>query len=107
MHPIAQQALDRARQLAPARPVPKPEHTTHSTPRAVPVPAITGPINHFMRLQAWAEAIATVISLRNTLAATNGVALIVEHLKRTASGRPDSHVAGYLDIVEWLEVNAK
>lgn len=104
MNNIAHAALDRARQPTPA-PVFSTETARPNKP--ITLPAITGPINHFMRLQARAEAIATVISLRNTLTATNGVALIVEHLKRTASGRPDSHVAGYLDIIEWLEVNAK
>lgn len=104
MNPIAQAALLRARQPTPA-PVFSTEKARPKKPITLPV--ITGPINHFMRLQARAEAIATVISLRSTLAATNGVALVVEHLKRTASGRPDSHVAGYLDIIEWLEGNAK
>ena len=107
MNSIAQEALAKARQ--PTH-VPTPVFSTETAikpDKPVKLPAITGPINHFMRLQARAEAIATVISLRSTLAATNGVALIVEHLKRTASGRPDSHVAGYLDIIEWLEANAK
>ncbi|WP_065760260.1 hypothetical protein [Pseudomonas defluvii] len=104
MHPLAKQALDRARQPTPA-PIFSTETVRANQP--ITLPAITGPINHYMRLQARAEAIATVIAMHRTLAATNGVALVVEHLKRTASGRPDSHVAGYLDIIEWLEVNAK
>lgn len=105
MNPLAQAALKRARHRTPA-PIFSTE-TAIKPDKPVKLPAITSPINHFMRLQARAEAIATVISLRNTLAATNGVALVVEQLKRTASGRPDSHVAGYLDIIKWLEVNAK
>lgn len=104
MNSTAQAALNQARQPTPA--------PVFSTETALPnkqitLPAITGPINHYMRLQARAEAAATVIAMHRTLAATNGVVLVVEHLKRTASGRPDSHVAGYLDIIEWLEVNAK
>lgn len=107
MNPIAKAALLRARQ--PTH-VPMPVFSTETAikpDKPIKLPVITGPINYFMRLQARAEAIATVISLRNTLAATNGVALVVEQLKRTASGRPDSHVAGYFDIIEWLETNAK
>lgn len=104
MNPTAQAALDRARQSTPA-PVFSTETARPNKP--VKLPAITGPINYFMRLQARAEAAATVIAMHRTLAATNGVALVVEHLKRTASGRPDSHIAGYLDIIEWLEGNAK
>lgn len=100
MHPLAKQALDRARQPTPA-PIFSTETVRPNKP--ITLPAINGPINHYMRLQARAEAIATVISLRSTLAATNGVALVVEHLKRTASGRPDSHVAGYLDVIQLLE----
>lgn len=100
MTPIAKAALLRARQSAPV-------FSTETTIKPDKLPVITGPINHFMRLQARAEAAATVIAMHRTLAATNGVALVVEHLKRTASGRPDSHVAGYLDIIEWLEANAK
>lgn len=104
MNPIAQAALSKARQPAPA-----PVFSTESVirPKPIPVLVVHGPINHFMRMQARAEATATVLAMHRTLAATNGVALVVEHLKRTASGRPDSHIAGYLDIIEWLEVNAK
>ncbi len=32
-----------------------------------------------------------------------GVALVVEHLKRTAADKPGSHIAGYLDVIQLLE----
>lgn len=41
--------------------------------------------------------------MHRTLAATNGVALVVEHLKRTAADKPGSHIAGYLDVIQILE----
>lgn len=100
MNPLAQAALDRARQPAPA-PVFSTETVIH--PKPIPVLVVEGPINHFMRLQARAEATATVMAMRRTLAATNGVALVVEQLKRTAEGRPASHIAGYLDVIQLLE----
>lgn len=100
MHPLAKQALDRARQPTPA-PIFSTETARPNKPITLPV--ITGPINHFMRLQARAEAAATVIAMHRTLAATNGVALVVEHLKRTAADKPGSHIAGYLDVIQLLE----
>lgn len=100
MNPTAQAALDRARQPAPA-----PVFSTETVIRRKPIPVLVveGPINHFMRLQARAEATATVLAMKRTLSATNGVALVVEHLKRTAADKPGSHVAGYLDVIELLE----
>ncbi|MNJ25798.1 hypothetical protein D3C77_202540 [compost metagenome] len=104
MNPIAQEALDRARQPA-LTPVFSTE--TAYRPKPTPVLVVHGPINHFMRLQARAEATATVLAMRRTLAATNGVALVVEHLKRTAADKPGSHIAGYLDIIQLLEAGSK
>ncbi|WP_442108256.1 hypothetical protein [Pseudomonas sp. NUPR-001] len=100
MNPIAQAALDQAR-----RPNPAPVFSTETAirPKPIPVLVVNGPINHFMRLQARAEATATVLAMHRTLSATNGVALVVEHLKRTAADKPGSHVAGYLDVIELLE----
>lgn len=43
------------------------------------------------------------MTMHRTLAATNGVALVVEHLKRTAADKPGSHIAGYLDVIQLLE----
>ncbi|EPM0510250.1 TPA: hypothetical protein QDZ12_004222 [Pseudomonas putida] len=102
MNPIAQQALNRARQPAPA---PAPAYSTESAirPKPIPVLVVRGPINNFMRKQARDEAIATVMTMHRTLAATNGVALVVEHLKRTAADKPGSHIAGYLDVIQLLE----
>lgn len=100
MNPTAQAALDRAR-----HPTPAPVFSTETVvrPKPVPVLVVTGPINKFMRLQARAEATATVLAMHRTLAATNGIALVVEHLKRTAADKPGSHIAGYLDVIEMLE----
>lgn len=100
MNPIAQAALDRARHPTPV-PVFSTEAVVH--PKPIPVLIVHGPINHFMRLQARAEATATVLAMHRTLATTNGVALVVEHLKRTAADKPGSHVAGYLDVIQLLE----
>ena len=102
MHPIAQQALNRARQPAPA---PAPAYSTESAirPKPIPVLVVKGPINEYMRQQARKEATDTVLAMHRTLAATNGVSLIVEHLKRTAADKPGSHIAGYLDVIQLLE----
>ncbi|MNJ10039.1 hypothetical protein D3C77_41910 [compost metagenome] len=100
MNPTAQAALSKARQSAAA-----PVFSTETVirPKPVPVLVVQGPINHYMRLQARAEATATVLAMHRTLAATNGVALVVEHLKRTAADKPGSHIAGYLDVIQLLE----
>lgn len=102
MNSIAQQALNRARQPVPA---PAPAYSTETAirPKPIPVLVVRGPVNQFMRLQARAEATATVMAMHRTLAATNGVALVVEHLKRTAADKPGSHIAGYLDVIQLLE----
>lgn len=106
MNPLAQQALDRARRptTAPAT-APAPAYSTETAyrPKAIPVLVVRGPINEYMRQQARKEATDTVLALHRTLAATNGVALVVEQLKRTAEGRPASHIAGYLDVIQLLE----
>lgn len=104
MNPIAQAALSKARQPAPA-----PVFSTESAicPKPIPVLVAHGPINHFMRLQAREEARDLVLSMRATLAWPNGLAQVITRLKLAAVGRPDSHVAGYLDIIEWLEAHDK
>jgi len=100
MNPIAQAALAKAR-----HPTPAPVFSTETAPRRKPIPVlvVVGPINHFMRLQARAEAIDTVRSLRATLNGPDGLARVIESLKRTAEGRPASHIAGYLDVIQMLE----
>lgn len=104
MNPTAQAALERARRPTPA-PAPVPAYSTETAyrPKPIPVLVVRGPINNFMRKQARDEAIATVMTMHRTLAATNGVALVVEHLKRTAADKPGSHIAGYLDVIQLLE----
>lgn len=104
MNPTAQAALDRARQPTPA---PVFSTDTARPNKPITLPAITGPINHFMRLQAREEARDLVLSMRATLAWPNGLAQVITRLKLAAVGRPDSHVAGYLDIIEWLEAHDK
>ncbi|WPE28097.1 hypothetical protein PshuTeo1_38320 [Pseudomonas hunanensis] len=106
MNPTAQAALDRARRHTPApAPAPAPAYSTETAyrPKPIPVLVVRGPINEYMRQQARKEATDTVLALHRTLAATNGVALVVEQLKRTAEGRPASHIAGYLDVIQLLE----
>ncbi|MCO7567796.1 hypothetical protein NJI34_00115 [Pseudomonas sp. S 311-6] len=101
MNPTAQAALDRAR-----RPAPAPTFSTMAAPKPdkpLPMPVATGPINHFMRLQAREDATDLVRSLRATLDSTNGLAQVINALKRAATGRPGSTVQGYLDIIELLE----
>ena len=105
MNPTAQAALDRAR-----RPTPAPVFSTEQMAqpdRALPMPVAAGPINQFMRSQARQEARELIVSLRATLAGKNGLLLVTNALKRAAAGRPGSHVQGFIDVIEWLEANAK
>lgn len=67
------------------------------------MPVATGPINHFMRLQARAEAIDLACSLKVTYDNGKGLAQVINALKRAATGRPGSTVRGFLDIIEQLE----
>lgn len=106
MNPTAQAALDRARRPTPA-PVPAYSTETAYRPKPIPVLVVHGPINEYMRLQAREEARDLVLSMRATLAWPNGLAQVITRLKLAAVGRPDSHVAGYLDIIEWLEAHAE
>lgn len=101
MNPIAQAALERARQPAPA-----PVFSTTTAPKTdkpLPMPVPTGLINEYMRQQAREDARDMVRAHRAKLADTNGVAQVIEVLKRAATGRPGSHIAGYLDVIQLLE----
>lgn len=101
MNPTAQAALDRAR-----RPTPTPVFSTETAPKPdkpLPMPVAVGPINHFMRLQAREDAVDMVASLKAKIADTNGVAQVIEVLKRAATDRPGSVVRGFLDIIELLQ----
>lgn len=101
MNPIAQAALDRARP-----PTPAPVFSTEAAPnlhKPITLAPITGPINQYMRMQAKADAIETVLALRATMASANGVAQVINQLKRAAVGRPGSHVAGILDVIQLLQ----
>lgn len=108
MNPITQAALDRPRRHTPApAPAPTPAYSTETAIRHMPIPVLVvhGPINEYMRQQARKEATDPILAMHRTLAATNGVALVVDHLKRTAVDRPGSHIAGYLDVIRLLEQN--
>lgn len=102
MNPTAQAALSKARQSVSV-------FSTETAVRRQPVPVLVvhGPINEYMLRAAREEAVATVRSLRNTLNGPDGIAKIVDALKRTAAGRPGSHVAGYLDVIQMLEAGAQ
>lgn len=100
MNPTAQAALDRAR-----RPTPAPAYSTETAlrPKPVPVLVVHGPINEYMRQQAREDARDMVASLKAKLNDTNGVAQVIEVLKRAATGRPGSVVQGYLDVIQLLQ----
>lgn len=105
MNPTAQAALDRAR-----HPTPAPVFSTTTAPKPdkpLPMPVPIGVINHYMRLQAREDAIDMVASLKAKLADTNGVAQVIEVLKRAATGRPGSVVQGYLDVIQLLQAHGQ
>ena len=101
MNPTAQAALDRAR-----HPPPAPVFSTMTAPKPdkpLPMPVPTGVINQYMRQQAREDARDMVASLKAKLNDTNGVAQVIEVLKRAATGRPGSVVQGYLDVIQLLQ----
>lgn len=105
MNHIAQAALSKAR-----HPTPAPVFSTMTAPKPdkpLPMPVPTGAINQFMRMKAREDAIDMVASLKAKLADTNGVAQVIEVLKRAATGRPGSVVQGYLDVIQLLQAHGQ
>ncbi|MBI6912454.1 hypothetical protein N7613_01000 [Pseudomonas juntendi] len=105
MNPTAQAALDRAR-----HPTPAPVFSIATAPKPdkpLPMPVPTGVINQFMRMRAREDARDMVRAHRAKLNDTNGVAQVIEVLKRAATGRPGSVVQGFLDVIEWLRENGQ
>lgn len=101
MNPTAQAALDRARHTTPA-----PVFSTMTAPKPdkpLPMPVPTGVINEYMRQQAREDARDMVRAHRAKLNDTNGVAQVIEVLKRAATGRPGSVIQGFLDVIQVLQ----
>ncbi|WP_338799517.1 hypothetical protein V9K81_08635 [Pseudomonas monteilii] len=106
MSPTAQAALDRARRPTPApAPAPAPAYSTETAyrPKPIPVLVVRGPINEYMRQQAREDARDMVRAHRAKLNDTNGVAQVIEVLKRAAAGRPGSVVQGFIDVIQVLQ----
>ena len=98
MNPIAQRALDRARETSlPALIVP--------IKAELPLPelVITGPINRVMELEGKRYALDVVrslgVSIRNPLV----VASTSRNLTMTAAGQPSSYASGIKQIIDLLK----
>ena len=97
MNPLAQQALDRAREsAAPALIVP--------IQAAQPLPelVITGPINRVMELEGRHYAEEVVKSLGSSIRNPLVVASTIRNLTLNAAAKPSSYASGIKQIIDLL-----
>lgn len=98
MNPVAQQALDRAREsVPPALIVP--------IQAAPPLPelVITGPINRVMELEGKRYAEEVVKSLGSSIRNPLVVASTIRNLTLNATAKPSSYVSGIKQIIDLLK----
>lgn len=97
MNPIAQRALDRARQstapTAPDQPAPP-----------LPELVITGPINRVMELEGKRYALDVVRSLGSSIRNPLVVASTIRNLTLTAIDQPSSYASGIKQVIDVLKV---
>lgn len=101
MNPIAQRALDRARETSlPALIVP--------VKAAQPLPelVITGPINRVMELEGKSYALDVVRSLGSSIRNPLVVASTIHNLTLTAAGQPSSYAGGIKQVLDVLKVSS-
>jgi len=99
MNPIAQRALDRAREsVAPTPIVP--------IQAAPPLPAlvITGPINRVMELEGKRYALDVVRSLGSSIRNPLVVVNAIRNLTLTAVDQPSSYASGIKQVIDVLKV---
>ena len=99
MNPVAQRALDRAREsAAPALTVP--------IQAAPPLPEliITGPINRVMELEGKHYALDVVRAAGSSIRKPEAAAKIVRDLTITAAAQPSSYASGIKQIIDLLKV---
>ena len=98
MNPIAQRALDRARETSsPALIVP--------IKAELPLPelVITGPINRVMELEGKRYALDVVRSVGASIRNPLVVASTIHNLTTTAAGIPSSHASGIKQVIDALK----
>lgn len=99
MTPIAQRALDRARESdAPVLLVPI--RAKQSLPELV----ITGPINRVMELEGKRFALEVVQALGSSIRNPSVVKQVIGNLTRTAVAQPSSYASGIKQIIDLLKV---
>ena len=101
MNPLAQQALDRAREsAAPALIAP--------IQAAPPLPelVITGPINRVMELEGKRYAEEVVKSLGSSIRNPLVVASTIRNLTLNAAAKPSSYASGIKQIIDALRVKS-
>ena len=98
MNPVAQQALDRARESVPPAPI-------VPIQAAPPLPelAITGPINRVMELEGKRYAEEVVKSLGSSIRNPLVVASTIRNLTLNATAKPSSYVSGIKQIIDLLK----
>ncbi|MBD8493871.1 hypothetical protein [Pseudomonas syringae] len=121
MNPIAQAALNRARQPAPAclAVAKKPEKSAtkaplyatpapiHATPPAIyapppPRPKHTGPIDRYQVMQGRASARDFVRSCPAQLLTAWGIADLVQRMEQSLHNKPASFALGFSEVLEQL-----
>lgn len=99
MNPIAQRALDRARESVTPTPI-VPIQAAPPLPDLV----ITGPINRVMELEGKRYALDVVRSLGSSISNPLVVASTIRNLTLTAVDQPPSYASGIKQVIDVLKV---
>ena len=98
MNPIAQRALDRARETSPPALI-IPVQANPPLPELV----ITGPINRVMELEGRNYALDVVRSLGASIRNPPVVANTIRNLTMTAAAQPSSYASGIKQVIDVLK----
>lgn len=99
MNPVAQRALDRARESAPPALI-----APIQAAAALPELVITGPINRVMELEGRRYAEEVVKSLGSSIRNPLVVAGTIRNLTLNATAQPSSYASGIKQIIDLLKV---
>ena len=98
MNPVAQRALDRARESPPPALI-VPIQAAPPLPELV----ITGPINRVMELEGKRFALEVVQALGSSIRNPSVVKQVIGNLTRTAVAQPSSYASGIKLVIDLLK----
>lgn len=101
MNPVAQRALDRARESVPPAPI-----VPIQAAPPLPEMSITGPINRVMELEGKRYAEEVVKSLGSSIRNPRVVTATIRNLTLNAAAKPSSFASGIKQIIDALRVKS-